>query len=90
MKLLSFGRPHVLVQTRNNQFFLAGLEHGMDVTTGLVSNGTAMGDLSGYTMTLVGQENLAANFCEVVVTAGNQVTDAQLQAVFTAASIVKV
>jgi hypothetical protein len=41
-------------------------------------------------MTLVGQENLAANFCEVVVTAGNQVTDAQLQAVFTAASIVKV
>jgi hypothetical protein len=36
MKLLSFGRPHVLVQTRNNQFFLAGLEHGMDVTTGLV------------------------------------------------------
>ena len=90
MKLLSFGRPHVLVQTRNNQFFLAGLEHGMDVTTGLIANGTAMGDLSGYTMTLVGQENLAANFCEVVVTAGNQVTDAQLQAVFTAASIVKV
>jgi hypothetical protein len=44
MKLLSFGRPHVLVQTRNNQFFLAGLEHGMDVTTGLVANGTAMGD----------------------------------------------
>jgi hypothetical protein len=89
MKLLSFGRPHVLVQTRNNQFFLAGLEHGMDVTTGLVSNGTAMGDLSGYTMTLVGQENLAANFCEVVVTPGNQVTDAQLIAVFTGASIEK-
>jgi hypothetical protein len=41
-------------------------------------------------MTMVGQENLAANFCEVVVTPGNQVTDAQLQAVFTAASIVKV
>jgi hypothetical protein len=61
----------------------------MDVTTGLVSNGTAMGDLSGYTMTLVGQENLAANFCEVVVTPGNQVTDAQLIAVFTGASIEK-
>ena len=90
MKLLSFGRPHVLIQTRNNQFFLAGLEHGMDVTTGLVSNGTAMGDLSGYTMTLVGQETLAANFCDVDVTPGNQVTDLELQAVFTAATIVKV
>jgi hypothetical protein len=90
MKLLSFGRPHVLVQTRNNQFFLAGLEHGMDVTTGLVSNGTAMGDLSGYTMTMVGQETLAANFCDVDVTPGNQVTDLELQAVFTAATIVKV
>jgi hypothetical protein len=47
-----------------------------------------MGDLSGYTMTLVGQENLAANFCEVLVTPGNQVTEAQLQAVFTAANLV--
>ena len=90
IKLLSFGRPHVLIQTRNNQFFLAGLEHGMDVTTGLIATGAAMGDLTGYTMTLVGQENLAANFCSITVTAGNQVTDAQLQAVFTAATIVTV
>jgi hypothetical protein len=62
----------------------------MDVTTGLIATGAAMGDLTGYTMTLVGQENLAANFCSITVTAGNQVTDAQLQAVFTAATIVTV
>lgn len=90
IKLLSFGRPIVLIQTRNNQFFLAGLEHGLDVTTGVISNGTAMGDLSGYTMTLVGQEALPANFCEVVVNPGNLVTDANIQAVFTSATIIKV
>jgi hypothetical protein len=90
IKLLSFGRPHVLIQSRNNQFFLAGLEHGMDVTTGVISSGVQMGDLSGYTMTMVGNENLAANFCEVSVTPGNQVTDANLQAVFTGSTIIKV
>ena len=33
----------------------------MDVTTGLISNGTAMGDLNGYTFTLVGAEAIPAN-----------------------------
>jgi hypothetical protein len=37
----------------------------MDVTTGLISNGTAMGDLNGYTLTLVGQEAIPANHLSV-------------------------
>jgi len=61
MKLLAWGRPHVVIKTNANNFFLAGLEHGMDVTTGLIANGTAMGDLNGYTLTLVGQEAIPAN-----------------------------
>jgi hypothetical protein len=65
MKLLAWGRPHVVIKTNANNFFLAGLEHGMDVTTGLIANGTAMGDLNGYTMTLVGQEAIPANHLNV-------------------------
>jgi hypothetical protein len=65
MKLLAWGRPHVVIKTNANNFFLAGLNHGMDVTTALISNGTAMGDLNGFTLTLVGQEAINANFLSV-------------------------
>ena len=64
-KLLAYGRPHVVVRSRNGSYFFAGLEHGMEVTTSNVSNGTAMGDLNGYTFTMVGQEKLLANFIDV-------------------------
>lgn len=64
VKLLSYGRPPVVIKTRNNQFFLAGLEHGMELTTANVSNGTAMGDLVGYTLTFVGTEKLLANLLD--------------------------
>ena len=64
-KLLAYGRPHVVVRSRNGSYFFAGLEHGMEVTTANVSNGTAMGDLNGYTFTMVGQEKLLANFIDV-------------------------
>lgn len=65
MKLLAWGRPHVIIKTNANNFFLAGLNHGMDVTTGLIANGTAMGDLNGYTLTLVGTEPIPANHLNV-------------------------
>lgn len=65
VKLLAYGRPHVIIRNRNNQFFFAGLEHGMELTTANVSNGTQMGDLTGYTLTFVGQETLLANLIDV-------------------------
>ena len=68
VKLLAWGRPHVVIKTNANNFFIAGLEHGMDVTTGLIANGTAMGDLNGYTLTLVGQEAIPANHLTVTGT----------------------
>lgn len=70
VKLLSYGRPNVVVKTRNNQFFLAGLEHGMELTTANVSNGTAMGDLVGYTLTFVGTEKLLANLIDATAETG--------------------
>jgi hypothetical protein len=70
VKLLSYGRPNIVVKTRNNQFFLAGLEHGMELTTANVSNGTAMGDLVGYTLTFVGTEKILANLLDATTEAG--------------------
>jgi hypothetical protein len=81
VKLLAYGRPHVVVRTRAGQYFLAGLERGMDLTTGVVSNGTAAGDMNGYTLTFVGQENIPANFL-------NCSTEAGLVTVLSSATIV--
>ena len=41
-----------------------GLEHGADVSGGTIVTGAAMGDMSGYTLTLTAQEVLPANFLE--------------------------
>jgi len=62
IKLLAYGRPNIIVRTRGNDFFIAGLQRGCDVTAGTVSSGTAMGDFNGYSLTFVGMENVPANF----------------------------
>ena len=62
IKLLSYGRPHIIVEDYNGNYFLAGLEHGCDVTGGTVVTGGAMNELSGYTLTLTGMERIPANF----------------------------
>jgi len=56
IKLLAYGRPHVAVEDYNGNVFVMGLEHGAEVTGGTIVTGAAMADLSGYTLTLVGQE----------------------------------
>lgn len=62
LKLMAYGRPQVVVEDNNGNFFYAGLKHGMDVTGGTIVTGGAMGDLSGYTLTLTGMEPVPANF----------------------------
>jgi hypothetical protein len=62
IKLLAYGRPHVAVEDYNGNVFVMGLEHGADVSGGTIVTGAAMGDLSGYTLTLTGQELKPANF----------------------------
>lgn len=62
LKLMAYGRPHVAVEDYNGNVFLMGLEHGAEVTGGSIATGTAMGDLSGYTLTLNAQELKPANF----------------------------
>lgn len=65
LKLMAYGRPHVIVEDNNGKFFLMGAVHGADVTGGTIVTGAAMGDLYGYTLTLSAQEAVPANFVDV-------------------------
>ena len=64
LKLMSYGRPHIVVHDYNGNAFLMGAEHGCEVTGGTIVTGAAMGDLSGYTLTFTASEQLPANFLE--------------------------
>ncbi len=64
LKLLAYGRPHVAVEDYNGNVFLMGLQHGADVSGGTIVTGAAMGDLSGYTLTLSSMEVEPANFVD--------------------------
>ena len=75
VKMLAYGRPRIVVETRDHQYFLAGLDQGCDVTAGTVSSGTAMGDFNGYNLTFTGMEKIPANFLECT-------TEAELQVLF--------
>jgi hypothetical protein len=61
-KLLAYGRPKIVVHTRNGEAFLAGILEGCDMTAGTIASGQAYGDLVGYTATFTGNEKLPANF----------------------------
>ncbi len=64
IKQLAYGRPHIIVHTRNNQFFLMGAFEGGDVTAGTISSGTAYGDFNGYNLTFEANERIPANFID--------------------------
>jgi len=65
LKLMAYGRPHVIVEDYNGNCMMVGLEHGADVSGGTIVTGAAMGDLSGYTLTLTAMETAPANFMVV-------------------------
>lgn len=75
LKLMAYGRPQVIVEDNNGNLFYCGLQHGMEVSGGTIVTGAAMGDLSGYTLVLSGQEPVPANFLTTtLVAAGFTVT----------------
>ena len=62
LKLMAYGNPYVFVQDNNDNLIMLGRTFGMEVTGGTVTSGTALGDMSGYTMVLTGREPESANF----------------------------
>jgi len=81
IKLLSYGRPHVVVSTNSGQFFLMGLNHGADVTAGALSSGASLGDFNGYSLTFEAMEECYANFL-------NATTETAMVTLFTSATLV--
>ena len=79
LKLMAFGRPHVFVEDYNSNIFLMGLEFGAEITGGTIVTGAAMGDLSGYTLSLTAQEKIPANFLDAdLATVGITVSATQI------------
>lgn len=81
VKILSYGRPQIVVHTRSNQFFLVGLEQGADVVSGTIGSGTKLGDFNGYSLSFMAEEKIPANFLDCSNETG-------LIAVFDGASVV--
>ena len=61
VKLLAYGRPHVIIEDNNGNFFVMGEEYGAEMTAS-ASSGAAMGDKSGYELSFVAMEKGFAKF----------------------------
>ena len=64
VKLLAYGRPHVVVRTTGNQYFIVGLRRGADMTAGSIESGVKMSDFNGYKLTFTAEEICYANFLD--------------------------
>jgi len=66
LQLATYGRPHVIVEDYNGNFLLMGIENGCDVQVNQVTGG-AMGDLSGYNLTVTSQERQLSRFVDATI-----------------------
>jgi len=74
LQIASYGRPHVIVEDYNGNFLLAGIENGCDVQVSQVT-GSAMGELSGYNLTITAQEReMAFPVDPTIIDDGTQTT----------------
>ena len=62
LKLLAYGRPQIIVWTKNGEALLVGEENGADLTAGTIQTGASLGDLYGYSITMTAEEKLPAAF----------------------------
>ena len=73
VKLLAYGRPHVIIEDNNGNFFVMGEEYGAEMTAS-ASSGAAMGDKSGYELSFVAMEKGFAKFYTGVVATDFDIT----------------
>lgn len=66
LKLMSYGRPHIIIEDYNGNFRLAGAQNGVEVSVG-TSTGGAMGDLNGYNISFEGKETGPALFIDPTI-----------------------
>ena len=63
VKLLAYGRPHILVEDNNGSLWVMGQEYGTEMTA-TASTGAAMGDKNGYELSFVAMEKTFARAYE--------------------------
>lgn len=80
IKILSYSRPHVIVEGNDGQYFIAGLLRGMDLSAGTIESGSELGGYNGYKITLTGQEKTPANHLDCT-------TEAALATLFATAAV---
>tara|TARA_B100000768_G_scaffold33866_1_gene32403 strand:- start:1514 stop:2056 length:543 start_codon:yes stop_codon:yes gene_type:complete len=68
LQTMAVARPHIVIEDYYGNSFLCGFENGMEATGGTVVTGAAAGDLSGFTLTFEGMEELAPFFLASAVT----------------------
>ncbi len=66
LQLATFGRPFVIAEDYNGNFLLLGLENGCDVQVNQVT-GSAMGELSGYNVTVTATERELSRFVDPTI-----------------------
>jgi hypothetical protein len=66
LTLASFGRPHVIIEDYNGNFKFVGFENGCDVAVN-PTTGTAMGELSGYNLSITAQETRMSYFVDSAI-----------------------
>lgn len=61
LQKLIVGRAHAFIEDNNGNFLAVGMTRGTN-TTGTITTGVALGDLNGYTLTVMGEEPLMSQF----------------------------
>ena len=63
LKLMSYGRPHIILEDYNGNFRILGTQNGCEVSVSSATGGD-MGDLNGYTLAIEGREKSMAYFVD--------------------------
>jgi hypothetical protein len=66
LKLLSYGRPHIIFEDYNGKFRVLGAQNGCEISVSS-STGGAMGDMNGYTLAIEGKEVSMAYFIDSAI-----------------------
>jgi hypothetical protein len=59
IKLLAYGRPHIVIEDNNGDFWVMGEEYGAELSA-TASTGASMGDKTGYELTFSAMEKTFA------------------------------
>ena len=84
LRLISRNRSQIFVLDNNDNVFLFGATHGMDLNGGTLTSGAARNEMSGSTLTFTGRE--AAPYYLIEATAGVGTADYPFDALTTASN----